>query len=390
MKLAGPNKGMKTSKPQARTDNRKVTSEDGLDIVLFPEEVRFDLRPAPEGITPERLGAMWHDKPPGTIAHVTLRNRSSASKVILLYADGPSYGIAQSWIRWSFDQVESREFRGGSAFAAQDRRFTRVQAGILFFPGQPNSEVTYPDREAELLFAPILDGAVEPHDYEFRVIAVDVTDCQARTGDDIDQWIRRLDAADHPFRELRKFASRFPSLTAVGNLRLRHPKSELLDSLPSLYREALDEVQSLSENPSEPTFFERFLLGFEDMFRPLEHTISCLERLFGPYSVAPEHLLNLAAQIVERNNPMFVENDHSPCGVDGNAWRLGPQQYLGKNSLGQDRAVLGDIDPYTFFVTIAMPSGFVDEESKFYRAVERVIDSYKPAYTTYQLRIVDL
>jgi phage tail-like protein len=136
-----------------------------------------------------------------------------------------------------------------------------------------------------------------------------------------------------------------------------------------------------------------------------------MERLFGAFSTAPDFLLYLGAWIcmpLDENLDEMVRRKLIAEAVDLFRWRgtrRGLSRYLeiltgskpdiddqpvegmrlGSHAkLGTDQTVLGDIAPSTFVVTLAV----ADPAKVNERALIRVIESFKPAHTTFKFRTV--
>jgi phage tail-like protein len=275
-------------------------------------------------------------------------------------------------VRWTFAVRRVSELLGGDAVAAQDvlgdgeRTLT-----LLLLPGER--------REAYLGFDVLLDGQTQPGDFLFEVVA---TDPEAE------------DDADF----------------TVGALTLYHPEPMLLDYLPGIYREARCPCDEPVDGFVNRAFFQRFLLGFEDILAPLQTRLDQMDRSFGSRTAAPDFLpwlANWAAFVVDENWPelrrralireaaelyrwrgtrrglsRYLEiytgvrpeiNDQPFAGM-----RLGAQTLLGRDTL------LGDVPRHTFVVTLAVPDTSEINE----QIVRDIIESEKPAHTGYALRIV--
>jgi phage tail-like protein len=161
----------------------------------------------------------------------------------------------------------------------------------------------------------------------------------------------------------------------------------------------------------EVPFFERFLLGFEDVQRSLKRTLDHLDRLFGPFSAPSEFLLWLGAWMcvpIDENWSEMQRRSLIHEAVQLYRWRgtkRGLARYLqiytgvipeindqpvqgmrlGPGArMGAPTTMLGDVPAHTFVVTIAVPDPSILNE----QVIHDIIAYEKPAHTAYALRIV--
>lgn len=349
---------------------------DGIEMELEHDTVLVDLLPSFDENAYVRVKPLWHRVSKLPMNTVTLRSNSDRHRVIQLSVRSKQFEFCGRWIRWTFAQRVARELQGGTAVDAHDQLSQDdTLLEMLVLPGET--------REARLEFPVNLDEETKPGDYVFEVVARDVTEGDSGADED---WV-------------------------VSCLQLRHPRSPLLGSLPSIYVEAMDAMRDPTPGYVEPPFFERFLRGFDDAYMPLDQTLDNLERLYGPFS-APSEFVNwlgfwvslpldenwtemkrrrLIREAVElfrwrgtrRGLARYIEiyagvvpeiNDKPFEGM-----RLGPN-----TKLGDSKTVLGDVPPHTFVVTLAVP----DPKAIREEIVHDIIQFVKPAHAAYALRMV--
>jgi phage tail-like protein len=349
-----------------------------LTIELIPDRIASELVALPARTAADRLDALWHEvrKPAGIVVEIT--SADERHRILRLSAESDDRTWQGRWVRWNYTSRKTPELLGGDAVDAQDILDPNgAKLKLLIAPGET--------RRATLEICTFLDGESVAGDYVFDVVAEDVTD-----GEDVAE----VDAT-----------------TRSAILRVRHPHSKLLDSLPSIYREAVtsDEVPQFGYR--EPEFFERFLLGFEDFTSRLERILGQLDKLFGAYTTPPDFLLWLAAWVcmpLDENWDEMRRRHLIREAVELYRWRgtrrglsrylqiytgvvpeindqpfhgmrLGPQA-----KLGTDATILGDVPEHTFVVTLTLPEDSNADEA----AIHRIIRYEKPANTAYTLNIV--
>jgi phage tail-like protein len=362
-----------------RRKGRSASALEGIRIGLDPDTLTVEVSPRPAGVSPERLGFLWHRVNPPNGIKVKLTSECATHKLLRLMVQSEDGRWRPRWVRWSYPVRAARELQGGSAVDAQDALAPDAsEATLLVLPGET--------REAILEFKPVLDGETDPGDYLFDVVVQDVTDGHGRDGET-------------------------PEEAATGILKLVHPRCSLLDMLPAIYAEAMAAMREDTDFGDGTPFFERYLRGFEDVLDPLRKTLDQLDRLFGAFSAPPDFLVWLAAWVSMPLNDNWPEMkrralireavelfrwrgtrrgltryleiyaggtpeiDDLPC----EGMRLGPQALL-----GTDATVLGDVPPHTFVVTLAVPEGSAVNEE----IVRDIIRYEKPAHAAFSLRIV--
>jgi len=351
----------------------------GIDASLSPDTLRLTLRPEPLGVSPDGLGMLWHRVHRAEGFKLRLVSSDSRARLIEARVRGGDARWRDRWVRWSFAVRRARELQGGDAVEAQDLLLEAdTKLILLVLPGET--------REATLEILPILDGETNSGTYPFEVLLTDLSDGVTHSNGK---------------------AHRGALLDAM--VRFEHPKSAFLEMLPGIYQEAMDDLRRASDDPSEPPFFERYLLGIEDAFEPIQSTLNALASLFGPYSTPPDFLLWVATWVcmpINENWPEMKRRRLISEAVDLFRWRgtkKGLSRYLqiytgvmpqiddmpvegmrlGPNTkLGMTK--LGDIPPHTFVVNLAVPDpAAINEE-----IVHDIITFEKPAHTAYALRIV--
>lgn len=332
------------------------------------------LRPKPLGVSPDGLGMLWHKVHRAEGFRLQLTSSDTRHRILQLRVRGGDMRWRDRWVKWSFAVRRVRELQGGDAVEAQDMLLEEDTVLILLvMPGET--------REATLEILPILDGETNSGLYPFEVRVTDITDAGGSRETQIIDAIVGFD----------------------------HPASKFLEMLPGIYQEAMQDLRDSSDDPAEPPFFERYLLGFEDAFQPIQNTLSALASLFGPYSTPPDFLLWIAAWVcmpLNENWPEMRRRRLISEAVELFRWRgtkKGLSRYLQIYTgvepqiddqpvegmrLGADTKLghtkLGDIPPHTFVVNIAVPDlSAINEE-----IVHDIITFEKPAHTAYALRIV--
>lgn len=365
---------MPSSRSKRPAPQPVVASLEHLNGALVPDTMRLTLFPEPVGVSPDGLGKLWHRVHKAEGFKLSITSDDTRHRIVEIRVKGGDARWRDRWVRWSFPVRRVRELMGGDAVEARDMLLEDdTVLNLLVMPGET--------REATLEILPILDGETDSGTYIFEVLIDDITDSNESSGRQV------LDAM----------------------VRFEHPTSQFLQQLPSLYKEAMDDLRQSQEDPDDPPFFERFLIGFEDGYAPIQQTLNSLESLFGPFSTPPDFLLWMGAWVCMPLNENWPEMrrrrlireavelfrwrgtkrglsrylqiytgvvpqiDDQP--VEG--MRLGPDTKLGMTKLG-------DIPPHTFVVNLAVP----DLESINEEIVHDIITFEKPAHTAYALRIV--
>ncbi|HVL38806.1 MAG TPA: phage tail protein [Fimbriimonadaceae bacterium] len=348
---------------------------EGVEASLEREMLYVPLRPAPVGVSPERLKFPWHRVEKLYYTPVRITSSDDKNRIVKVSVESDHRGWKERWYKFSYAIRKARELQGGDAVDAQDSLSEDERSvTILLTPGET--------REVTLEFMPQLDGETEPGRYLFDVVVQDVTELTEK-----------------------------PEERLVGTLVLQHPDSRLLAMLPAIYSEAMLTIRQESDSIEESPFFERFLLGFDDAIEPLMQTLNQLEKLFGAFTTPPDFVLWLAAWVaapLDENWPEMRRRKLIREAVEIYRWRgtmRGLKHYLkvyagvepdindqpvegmrlGKHAkLGTAATVLGDVPPHTFVVTLAVPDPSAINES----IVRDIIKFEKPAHTAFALRIV--
>ncbi|HVT11701.1 MAG TPA: phage tail protein [Fimbriimonadaceae bacterium] len=368
MAIAGP-AGQKQRLPKPRLE--------GIEAELTPDYAFRELRPKPRGVSPERLGMLWHEVPRPRGATLKLSADDGRSHKLHICVESSDGRWRPQWIKWSFPTRQARELQGGDSLTAQDELHDEDRRLNLMLTANET-------RYINLEFVASLDGETGTGDFPFEVVIQDITaDANGGAGE----------------------------LRVNGILCLTHPDAKLLDQLPSLYREALHDLREDVGGYQDPPFFERYLRGFEDTFEPLQATLEQLDTLFGPYSTPSDFLLWLGTWVVmplDENWPEMRRRKLIAEAVELYRWRgtkRGLSRYLeiycgvkpeindqpvegmrlGPDAkLGTKATVLGDVPPHTFVVTIALPDNAKINE----QTIHDIIRYEKPAHTAYALRVV--
>ncbi len=178
---------------------------DELSVTLEPGALNVPLFLPPRDC-PAEPPSLWHTVAPPRGCSVTLTSTSEAIRILHLSVASNDARWRDCWPRWSYAVRRAPELTGGSAVDAQDRLAADTTSlRLLLLPGET--------RIANLEFPAELDGETVPGTYKFAVVLTDVTGAQG------------VECAQ-----------------VSGELTLRHPDTMLLDLLPSIYREAMDEM----------------------------------------------------------------------------------------------------------------------------------------------------
>lgn len=190
---------------------------------------------------------------------------------------------------------------------------------------------------------------------------------------------------------------RYLQLLQVEKLETR--QSELLDLLPAMF--------------AGDDFMNRFLCIFEDTFVPLQRLADDLHYYFNPLT-APSEMVDWLAtwvnltldeswpleqrrQLIRSASGLYalrgtkrglveyirlysgIEPDIAEY-VDG--MKLGDETFLGENTTiaGRER--------HSFTITLHLPGSNLDELAGKETTIRRIIESEKPAHTTYQLKLL--
>jgi len=344
---------------------------DGLHAELQPDHLQVALQPPAD---PAPNGGLWHRVTPPRGMLVRMMSSSDQVRIIRLTIESDNPRWHPGWPRWSYAVRRAPELIGGHAVDAQD---VLSQDGasltLLMLPAET--------REATLEITAALDGETMPGRYQCNIRLTDVT--EGGVGE---------------------------SGLLEGTVELRHPPSLLLDQLPSIYHDALDELEEEAADDQMAPFFARFLRGFDDTLEPLERLLPVLHRYFGAYSTPGDFLPWLACWVALALNENWSEMRRRRLIAEAvelyrwrgtrkglaryleiyagarpeindqpfRGWRLGADALLGQNT------VLGDVADHTFVITLAVPDPAAVNE----QIVRDIIDSEKPAHTGYSLRIV--
>ncbi len=346
------------------------TARAPFSVELVFDEITLTLRQAPAPVPAERRPTSHYAGAQAGV-DVRLQSEDDRPRLVHLSARSDAPGWNPHWVRWSYAARRTPPDLGGDALAAQDAVAEDGRTlALLLLPGER--------REATLEFHAALDGETQPGDHDFEVVLTD-----AETG-----------AEAH----------------AVGLARLRHPLSGLLQSLPALYTPSPTAPAHRLAPYEGPSFFERFLRGFEDAGEPLDELLTGLHRHFDADTAPADFLPWLATWValdLDQNwlqlrrrrlikeaiwlyrwrgtRPGLSRYIELYCGVRPeindqpfSGMKLGPGTLLGRDT------VLGGVRPHTFLVTLAVPDpSALNEET-----IRLIIESQKPAHTAYELRIV--
>ena len=342
----------------------------GIEINLIPDEVELPLAQK-RSETPTGLRSPWHLVVPGVGSLVSLWSREDRLRIIRLTVESDAPGWNPRWPRWSHALRQTPKDLGGDALAAQDELTPdESELTLLVLPGE--------QRQATLEFDAKLDGFAYPGNFPFDVVMTDM-ESGAR--------------------------SNYPGL-----LRLRHPKSALLNRLPAIYTDSPSPAAPGAPYEDRP-FFERYLRGFDDIIEPTQAFLADLALCFDPDETAADLLPWLSTWVslaLDENWPQLKRRRLIKEAVELYRWRgtrWGLSHYLelytgitpeindkpfmgmrlgGAALLGRS-TVLGDVPPHTFVLTLAVTGpNRVNEQ-----IVHEIIRSSKPAHTAYELRIVE-
>lgn len=351
-----------------------------LDEVSFQvgrPHVTVFLESRTRGITPERLGLLWHaaQVPPHCPLSISSASKTATRYRFRIESNDPDFNRA--WVKWSFVRRHASALQGGKSVDELDQ------------VDEDNAHVTVyvqPDetRFLGLDFEARLDTGSRPCDVAFWLV------CE------------QLDSKDSPVEGQSKHVP--------CRLTLLHPRSVLLNSLPGMYVEAMDDLQDSSEDV-EPPFFERYLVGFDDVIEPIKKTLDQLHTLFGPFTAPSDFMVWLAAWVcmpLDETWPDMKRRRLVAEAVELFRWRgtkRGLSRFLeiycgskpeiddqpshgmalGEGAvLGSETTVLGGVLPHTFIVNLVVN----DDRTIDDRTVRSIIDSEKPAHTTYELNMV--
>jgi len=337
-----------------------ATAVSTLRASLEPGELTLDLEPAPMAY----LEPVGHRSAPCRRSFVGLE--SPEPRRVRLRVTG----LRSGWVRWSPLARRSRELEGGVALDEQDQ---------VSEDGATLAALLRADerREFPLEFSPFLADGIEAGVFPYEVHVLD-------------------DATGKPLQ------------TLYGSLHLAHPASRFLNLLPALYGEAMRRLEV--EEETTP-FFTRYLLGFEDGWKPLQRTLDRMDALFGPFSTPPEFLLWLGSWVCLPPDEGWSEMKRRRLvheAVELFRWRgtrRGLSRYLeiytgyvpeiddqpvrgmrlgSETKMGGPGTTLGDIPPHTFVVTVAVPDPRAVDEG----ILHEIIAYEKPAHAAYSLRVV--
>lgn len=328
---------------------------------------------AQRGISPQAIAGPFHESPKPAGTSVRLASSDGRNRTLRLSVVSHHPYFRPEWVRWVLPARKVSALKGGDSAEAQDAIFDDGTCRLLLTPHEA--------REVLLAFEAPLDGVNAPGDLDLYVVATD-------------------DEEPHAGRE------RMPFL-----LRLRHPDSNFLHSLPSIYAESMLDLMQEEDDRTAPPFFERYLRGFEDSLEPLWATLDHLDGILGAYT-APAHFLSFlagwTAMPLAEGLPEMAKRRYlaeavaivrwrgtarglrhllrivSPgdCRIDEasiEGMRLGPDATLGSSA-----TKLGNVGDHFFRVTLTVP----DPNHLDVRAVHRAISWCKPAHTVYELVVL--
>jgi phage tail-like protein len=344
-------------------------TRDGVSATVSPEILNVTLDAPVYGISTQRLAPLWHS--PGTYPRltITVENSTDATKLLRFSNVTVDLRFHASYARWIYSRRRVSEQQGGSGAEAQDGLRPNGSLSLLLLP-----------REA-------------------RTVQIEVR-APLEDGVDASRILNSVDIAVENSEPIR--------LRSL--LVLSHPQSPLLEDLPSIYREAMTEIEE-DLTPPESPFFSRYLRGFDDAITPIRAALNKMELLFGPHSTPPDLLLWLAAWVcmpLDENWPEMKRRKLVAEAVELFRWRgtarglsrflriytgvvptihdqPQPGVRLGEQTLiGADDTIIGDIPAHTFSVTIAHPAPETLDE----RILHSIIELEKPAHTGYRLMIL--
>jgi phage tail-like protein len=343
---------------------------EGVDIRLGASQAAVELYPVLRGVSPDSIGLQYHRVRRDEGIDIILTNEDKRHRLLRLRVEGSRWKAR--WHRFSYITRHARDLQGGAALEAQDvlsEDDTVLQ--ILVAAGET--------RRVRLGLVPTLDGETDAGIYAIDLVAEDISD--KKSGGQ---------------------SERLPAL-----VEFKHPPSSFLAMLPGIYAEAMQDERRMLDDPGHSPFFERFLLGCEDAFRPLQQTLNSLDALFGPESAPPSFLIFLATWVcmpLDDNWPEMKRRRLIREAVELFRWRgtkRGLSRYiqiytgevpvildqpvegmtLGKAIMGDTK--LGNVPPHTFVVQVSLddPSPAVE------KVLHDIIQFEKPAHTAYSLRV---
>lgn len=350
-------------------------ASDPFEISCRPARLVAELYPAPVGPSPEAIGLPWHRPAPLPSVEVSVTSNLDRLAVVRLRVECTDGSFNQDWVRWTFAHRRARDLAGGGAVDAYDMQLDdERQVQVLVYGGEV--------RTVRLNWRAKLDGETPICTFNCTLILEEV----ANDG----------------------------SVTLLAELPIqaehRHPSADLLDMLPSMYREALIDLAAEDEDPGPP-FFERYLRGFEDCMDPLRQTLDLMDRLFNPRTCPSSFVVWLAAWVCLPLNPAWSELKRRRLvreAVELFRWRgtaRGLQRYLylytgaeariedqpvvgwtlGKHALlGTEQTILGDVPPHVFVVTVSLPADSDVND----RILQDIVTWCKPAHTAFTLNVI--
>lgn len=351
---------------------QQVAALPGVELTLAPYFLSLELQPEVSEIGADKFRKLWHRTEPRKVGSVIVASTDGKAHKVRLHIEGADSKWQTSWTCWELLLRKARELEGGDALDAQDE----VSADGQTLTAMIKAGET---RTFSLQLCATLDGDTQPGIYAFDIVA-------------------RSTSVKEP-GEARQ----------SGYLKLDHPTSKFLDHLPALYTEEMDKMRA-EEGGASP-FFERFLLGFEDSFKPLQKTLDRMDQLFGPYSAPSEFLIWLGAWVcvpLDENWPEMKRRSLIREAVELYRWRgtkRGLSRYIEiytgvvpeindlpvkgmrlgpETKMGAKLTILGDVPGHTFVVTVATPN----PESLNEQVIHDIITYEKPAHTAYSLRLV--
>ncbi len=359
-----------------RTPHPEQVQLDDIKVHVNSTAIHLPLHAKPLGLSPERLGLLWHAVHDLAVIWVTVAGLSEVHRKVKMHVRSLDRRFQVRWAKWNPNFRSVSDLKGGAAVEALDDLDESKQVLTYYLMGDET-------RKAGLEFCLNLDEFTRPGEYKFEVVVESVGEKPQKRN------IARI----------------------TCTLNLYHVESKLLWDLPSIYEDAMRQLED-EEESEIPPFFTRFLRGFEDTIEPLQATLSALDSLFGPFSTPPDFLLWLGAWVCTRVDENWSEMKRRQLvseAVELYRWRgtkRGLSRYLeiytgaipfiedlpcvgmrlGREAkLNTPYTILGDIPHHTFVVTLAVPSlATVNEE-----IIREIIRYEKPAHTGFRLHLME-
>lgn len=321
---------------------------------------------------PEARGYAYHDSKLNRGIEVRLTNSEDWTRLFKLSVECVTGGWRNSFIEWIVPPRKAVESEGGEALQEQERVATSPNiAYALLGPGTAEEPQT---RSISFNIRPFLAKDILPGLKNLEVVCTD-----AATGEPVGRHQILLD--------------------------IRFPNSSLASYLPGIYRE-------IDPPTGEKSFFTRMLLGFDEEFDGLKVICDRLFETFG-YDTAPSDFLDwlawwvvmpLDATWTEMKRRKLIKEAFDLHLIRGTKEGLSriieiysgvkPQIHdqpvkgmrLGASAkLATPGARLGDLKPFEFVVTLALPRGHACSED----TIHEIILMNKPAHTAYSLKVVE-